>query len=83
MMKFDYDEENADISHYLYFNPSYRVDLKVKNNSPITATMYNNEKHLLGIKIMQKMRVDDMEYPVYFKNIETLIYYIGECVLNY
>jgi len=52
MMKFDYDEENADISHYLYFNPSYRVDLKVKNNSPITATMYNNEKHLLGIKIM-------------------------------
>jgi hypothetical protein len=45
--------------------------------------MYNAEKYLLGIKIMQKMRVDDMEYPVYFKNIETLIYNVGECALNH
>ncbi len=83
MMKFDYDDSNADIANYLYFNPCYRVDLKTINNSPITATMYNTEKHLLGIKIMQKTKIDDMEYPVYFKNIETLIYNLGECVLNH
>ncbi len=29
------------------------------------------------------MKVDEMEYPVYFKNIETLIYNVGECALNH
>ena len=82
-MKFDYDSQNADIAHFGYRNDNNRVDLKVQGKNSVNSTFYNKEKKLLDVDVIQKVNVDDLDYPIYFNIFETIVYFVGNSLLNY